>query len=109
LFDRRDGIFLSAEEEEEMFLASKKLGTVIVFALLHSAMFAASMPSCAAGPELSEEAMAISRQNDVRKMQQALSDRGHYRGRVDGVIGLRTREGIRAVSKERESPCNRIP
>jgi peptidoglycan hydrolase-like protein with peptidoglycan-binding domain len=105
LFDRRDGIFLSAEEEEEMFLASKKLGTVIVFALLHSAMFAASMPSCAAGPELSEEAMAISRQNDVRKMQQALSDRGHYRGRVDGVIGLRTRESIRAFQRAENLPA----
>ena len=82
-----------------MFLASKKLGTGIVFALLYSAMFAASMPSCAAGPELSEEALAILRHNDVRNMQQALFDRGHYRGKVDGVIGLRTRQGIRAFQK----------
>lgn len=83
-----------------MFRAGgKKLGTGIVFALLYSAMFAASMPSCAAGAELSKEAIAILRQKDVRKMQQALSDRGHYRGRVDGIMGLRTRESIRAFQR----------
>jgi peptidoglycan hydrolase-like protein with peptidoglycan-binding domain len=88
-----------------MFLASKKIATGIVFALLYSAMFAASLPSCAVGPPLSEEALAVSRQNDVRKMQQALFDRGHYRGKVDGVIGLRTRESIRTFQKTQNLPA----
>ena len=88
-----------------MFVASKKLGAGIVFALMLSATFAASLPSCAAGPELSEEALAILRQDDVRNMQQALSDRGHYRGKVDGVMGLRTRESIRAFQKTENLPA----
>jgi peptidoglycan hydrolase-like protein with peptidoglycan-binding domain len=32
-------------------------------------------------------------------MQQSLSDKGHYRGKVDGAIGLRTRASIRAYQK----------
>jgi peptidoglycan hydrolase-like protein with peptidoglycan-binding domain len=81
------------------------MATGIVFVLLYSAMFAASLPSCAAGPELSEEALAILRQNDVRNMQQALFDRGHYRGKVDGAMGLRTRESIRAFQKTENLPA----
>ena len=88
-----------------MFIAGKKLGTGIVFALLLSTTFAASLPSWAAGPELSEEALAILRQNDVRNMQQALFNRGHYRGKVDGVMGLRTRESIRAFQKTENLPA----
>jgi peptidoglycan hydrolase-like protein with peptidoglycan-binding domain len=88
-----------------MFVGSKKLGAGIVFALMLSATFAASLPSCAAGAELSEEALAILRQNDVRNMQHALFDRGHYRGKVDGVVGLRTRESIRAFQKAEKLPA----
>jgi peptidoglycan hydrolase-like protein with peptidoglycan-binding domain len=102
----RVGIFLIGRRgEEDMFVASKKLGAVIVFALTLSATLAASLPSCAAGPELSEEASAILRQDDVRNMQQALFDRGHYRGKVDGVMGLRTRESIRAFQKTENLPA----
>lgn len=60
-----------------MFLASKTVETGIVFAFLISGMFVASLQSFAAGSELSEEALAVVRQNDVKKMQQALHDRGH--------------------------------
>jgi Putative peptidoglycan binding domain len=72
---------------------------------LVQAMFAASMPSCAAGAELSEEVKATLGQNAVRKMQQALSDQGHYRGRVDGVMGLRTRASIRAFQRTENLPA----
>ena len=87
-----------------MFLASKTGETGIVFALLISAMFVASLPACAAGPELSKEALAVVHHNDVKKMQQALHDRGHYRGKVDGVIGLRTRASIRSFQKAENLP-----
>jgi peptidoglycan hydrolase-like protein with peptidoglycan-binding domain len=87
-----------------MFLASKRVGTGIVFALLNSAMFLASLPSFAAGSELSQEALAVVHQNDVKKMQLALHDRGHYRGKVDGVIGLRTRASIRSFQKAENLP-----
>ena len=32
---------------------------------------------------------------DVKKVQQSLSDKGYYAGPVDGVLGSRTRAGIR--------------
>jgi peptidoglycan hydrolase-like protein with peptidoglycan-binding domain len=32
-------------------------------------------------------------------MQLALQDKGHYRGKVDGVLGLRTRSSIREYQK----------
>ena len=63
------------------------------------------MPSCAAGAELSEEVKATLGQNAVRKMQQALSDQGHYRGRVDGVMGLRARASIRAFQRTENLPA----
>ena len=91
--------------EEEMFLASKKMGTEIVFALLLSTTFAASLPSFAAEHGFSEEALAVVSQNDVRKMQQVLFDRGQYRGKVDGVMGLRTRESIRAFQRAEKLPA----
>lgn len=87
-----------------MFLASKTVETGIVFALLISAMFVASLPPFAAGSELSEQALALVHQNDVKKMQLALHDRGHYRWKVDGVIGLRTRASIRSFQKAENLP-----
>jgi peptidoglycan hydrolase-like protein with peptidoglycan-binding domain len=37
--------------------------------------------------------------NDVRKVQQILRDKEHYRGDIDGVLGLRTRASIRGFQK----------
>jgi peptidoglycan hydrolase-like protein with peptidoglycan-binding domain len=37
---------------------------------------------------------------DVKATQQQLSDKGHYRGKVDGVLGLRTRASIRGFQKD---------
>ena len=37
-------------------------------------------------------------------MQEILRDKGHYRGKVDGVFGLRTRASIRAYQKAENLP-----
>ena len=37
-------------------------------------------------------------------MQQTLQDKGHYRGKADGVFGLRTRASIRAYQKAENLP-----
>lgn len=87
-----------------MFLISRKMETGIVFALLIAGLFVANRQSFAAGSELSVEALQVLHQNDVKKMQLALHDRGHYRGKVDGVIGLRTRASIRAFQKAENLP-----
>ena len=87
-----------------MFLVSRTVETRIVCVLLMSGMFVASLPSFAAVSEPSQEALVVVYQNDVKKMQQALHDRGLYRGKVDGVIGLRTRASIRTFQKAENLP-----
>lgn len=87
-----------------MFLVSRTVETGIVCVLLISGMFVASLPSFAAVSEPSQEALAVVHQNDVKKTQQALHDRGHYRGKVDGIIGLRTRASIRTFQKAENLP-----
>jgi peptidoglycan hydrolase-like protein with peptidoglycan-binding domain len=43
--------------------------------------------------------------NDVKKMQETLKKgKGHYRGEVDGVFGLRTRASIRGFQKIENLP-----
>jgi peptidoglycan hydrolase-like protein with peptidoglycan-binding domain len=42
--------------------------------------------------------------NDVRGMQQTLQDEGHYRGKIDGLFGLRTRASIRGFQKAEKLP-----
>jgi len=56
------------------------------------------------GAILSKEVSAVKHGNEVRKLQHTLSDKGHYRGKVDGVIGLRTRASIRAYQKAENLP-----
>jgi peptidoglycan hydrolase-like protein with peptidoglycan-binding domain len=94
----------STKGGQAMFRASKRVGTGILLALLIAGMFVACLPSFAAVSEPSQEALAVEYQNDVRKMQLALRDRGHYRGPVDGVIGLRTRASIRAFQNAENLP-----
>jgi len=42
--------------------------------------------------------------NEIKKMQETLRNQGHYLGKVDGVFGLRTRDGIRAYQKAENLP-----
>jgi len=51
------------------------------------------------GANVSKEGPAAGNRNDVKTMQQILRDKGHYRGEVDGVSGLRTWASIRGFQK----------
>jgi peptidoglycan hydrolase-like protein with peptidoglycan-binding domain len=87
-----------------MFLASKAACAGIVLLLLTTGISGPRPTPLASRPNLSKEVPAVEHGNDVRKMQQTLSDKGHYRGKVDGVIGLRTRASIRAYQKAENLP-----
>jgi len=87
-----------------MFLAKKTVETGIVFTLLIAVVLGLRLTSFAAGSGLTKDMPAVVYGNDVKKMQQALYDRGHYRGKVDGVIGLRTRASIRSFQKAENLP-----
>ena len=40
----------------------------------------------------------------VRQMQQTLQNEGHYRGKIDGTLGLRTRASIRGFQRAENLP-----
>ncbi len=87
-----------------MFLASKGAWAGIVFILLTTGISGPRRTTLVSGPNLSEEVPAVAPPNDVIKMQQTLQDKGHYRGKVDGVFGLRTRASVRAYQKAENLP-----
>jgi len=87
-----------------MFLASKVAWAGIVFLLLATGISGPRPTLSTSGVDLSKELPAVPHPNDVMSMQQTLLDKGHYRGRVDGVFGLRTRASIRAYQKAESLP-----
>ncbi len=88
-----------------MFLASKAAWAGIVFiGLLATGISGPRPPPLASGANLSKEVPTVGHRNDVKKMQQTLREKGHYRGKVDGVFGLRTRASIRGLQKAENLP-----
>ena len=89
-----------------MCLASKIGWSKIAFALLTAGMLVPAFPPTAsAGSDSSKEGVtAFIVKNEIRKVQDTLRDKGHYRGKIDGVLGLRTRASIRAYQKAETLP-----
>ncbi len=93
-----------------MFIATRASGAGIVFLLLTAWISGPSSAVPIGDPDEGAPAVAhpsavnhaVNR--DVNQMQQLLLDRGDYRGKVDGVLGLRTRSGIRAYQKAEHLP-----
>jgi peptidoglycan hydrolase-like protein with peptidoglycan-binding domain len=88
-----------------MFLASKAACAGIVFLLLAKGISVPRPTPIASGPNLRTEVPAVGHGNDVKKMQQTLRDKGHYRGDIDGVFGLRTQASIRGFQKAENLPA----
>jgi hypothetical protein len=88
-----------ANTGEEMFLAGKVALSGIVFILLVTGISGPRPPPLASGTDLSKEVPEGVHRNDVEKIQQTLRGKGHYRGEIDGVFGLRTAASIRAYQK----------
>jgi peptidoglycan hydrolase-like protein with peptidoglycan-binding domain len=86
-----------------MMLASKAAWAGIVFLLLTTSTSGPRRSPLASGATLTQ-VPAVAHGNDVRKMQQTLRNKGHYRGEVDGVFGLRTRASIRGFQKAENLP-----
>ncbi len=71
-----------------MFLASKIVWAGIVFTFLTTGISGPRPTPLASRSTLSKEVPAVGHRNDVKKMQQTLRGKGHYRGKADGVFGL---------------------
>jgi peptidoglycan hydrolase-like protein with peptidoglycan-binding domain len=87
-----------------MFLASKIAYAGIVFILLTTENSKPHPKTPDPGANLTQDVPGATHWNDVKQMQQTLQDRGHYRGKVDGVLGLRTRASIRDFQKAENLP-----
>jgi hypothetical protein len=87
-----------------MLLAGKAVSAGIAFILLTIGTSGTRPTMLPSGPSLSKEVPEWAYPNDVRKMQQTLRDKGHYRGEVDGVFGLRTRASIQGFQKAEHLP-----
>ncbi len=87
-----------------MFFAGKIGCSGIVFILLTTWISGPRPTPLDAGTNLRREAPADTRWNDTKKLQQALEDKGHYHGKIDGVPGLRTRASIRGFQKAENLP-----
>jgi len=87
-----------------MLLAGKVAWSGIILVLL-AAGISGPRPSPLPVTSTGDEGVpAAAPENEVKKTQQALRDRKHYRGKVDGSFGLRTRAGIRAYQKAESLP-----
>jgi peptidoglycan hydrolase-like protein with peptidoglycan-binding domain len=87
-----------------MFLASKVAWAGIVFILLTTGTSGPGRAPLAAGASLSKEVPGVVHRDDLEKVEQTLWGKGHYRGKVDGVFGLRTQANIRAYQKAENLP-----
>jgi hypothetical protein len=91
-------------EGKKMFLACKIACSGIVF-LLMTPWISGPLPTPVdSGTNHSAEGPGETHCNDVEGMQQILQDEGHYRGKIDGVVGLRTRASIRRFQKAENLP-----
>ena len=87
-----------------MFLARRIGWAGIALTFLTAGISMPGLLRSAAGSDSNPEGVAAIHQNETRAMQETLRDKGHYRGKVDGVFGLRTRASIRAYQKAENLP-----
>jgi len=77
-----------------MFRTSKGIWARIVFTVLATGVLGLSLMPLA----FSEEKPAL-HQDNIKKLQETLRDKGYYSGHVDGILGPQTRAGIRQYQK----------
>jgi peptidoglycan hydrolase-like protein with peptidoglycan-binding domain len=84
-----------------MSLNKKTVWTGIIFALVMM-LLGLGVP-LASAVDNSKEKTAAS-QSDIKKVQEALRDKGYYKGQIDGILGPQTRAGIREYQKAEKLP-----
>jgi peptidoglycan hydrolase-like protein with peptidoglycan-binding domain len=87
-----------------VLLAGKVAWAGIVFIVLATGISGPRIAPTAPGTDLSPELPAATNQNEIKKMQESLRDKGQYQSQVDGVFGLRSRASIRAYQKAENLP-----
>ncbi|HET9306286.1 MAG TPA: peptidoglycan-binding domain-containing protein [Candidatus Sulfotelmatobacter sp.] len=87
-----------------MLLANKAAWAGIASLLLMTGISGSPRTTLASESNLSKEVSGVGHRAAVNELQEALRNKGHYRGQIDGVLGLRTRASIRAYQKAENLP-----
>ena len=87
-----------------MLLVSKIVCAGFVFILMTPWMSGPRPTPHDSGGNLHSDVPEQTPGDDVKQVQQTLQDEGRYRGKVDGVFGLRTRASIREFQKAESLP-----
>jgi peptidoglycan hydrolase-like protein with peptidoglycan-binding domain len=87
-----------------MFRTRRKVWAGMVFAFLVTGLWGlGGMPSAFAVSPSEEKTVVLNKQ-DIKKVQEILRDKGYYTGEVDGLMGPKTRAGIRQYQKSENLP-----
>src|SRR3984893_13277058 len=89
-----------------MFLAGRAAWAAIVFTFLTTGISGPRAKPLASGAGPSRKMPAGDPRSEIKNLQATLRNKGHYRGKVDGVFGLRTRASIRAYQKAEKFPIS---
>jgi peptidoglycan hydrolase-like protein with peptidoglycan-binding domain len=92
------------EWEAEMYKKSRMMWAKVVFTLLVTAMTGMSLTSVASAVDPKNPNTFVLDQQDIRKVQESLRDKGYHTGPVDGILGPKTRDEIRQYQKSENLP-----
>ena len=87
-----------------MLLKGKRVWARVIFIFLVTGMLGLSLSSLASAVDPNVEKPAVLHRQDIEKVQETLRDKGYDTGKVDGILGPRTREGIRQYQKAENLP-----
>ena len=89
-----------------MFLAGRAAWAAIVFIFLTTGISGPRAKPLVSGASPSRKMPAFEHRNEIKNLQETLRNKGHYRGKVDGVFGLRTRASLRAYQRAENFPIS---
>src|ERR1700693_4943153 len=87
-----------------MFLAGRAAWAAIVFIFVTTGISGPRAKPLAASP--SRKIPAVEHRSEIKNLQETLRKKGPYRGKLDGVFGLRTRASLRAYQKAENLPIS---
>jgi peptidoglycan hydrolase-like protein with peptidoglycan-binding domain len=88
-----------------MLFARKNRWARIAFSLLTTGILVQGSLRSMAGSDFNKDKVTpFVIKDEIKKMQETLRNKGHYRGPVDGVFGLQTRAGIREYQEVKNLP-----
>jgi peptidoglycan hydrolase-like protein with peptidoglycan-binding domain len=86
-----------------MSLNKKTVGTGTIFIVLLTVLGLCPMPLASAADDSKDKPAAL-QSSDIKKVQEALHEKGYYKGQIDGILGSQTRAGIRQYQKSENLP-----